>query len=269
MSDKTQHNDELERPYFQQLQMQFAEHIRNPAVAYAPEGEAPIEPRRLEAYESLFYNNIDGFFSNLFPVCKLILGDSRWHELMREYMTKHQARTPLFHELGEEFLAFLNDEYEALESDPEFLLELAHYEWVELAISVNPEEGFEPLDKDSQAAEPSLDSIYQLSPVAWPLAYQWPVHLLSIDYQPEQPEGGITTLLAYRNSNDTVNFIELTPLLYQWVLMIEDGADSGLSAGDAFMEMTEEMELDEAEVQSFAIQTLQQLINLNVIRPVK
>jgi len=268
MSDKTQHNDELERPYFQQLQMQFAQHIRNPAVAYAPEGEAAIEPRRLEAYESLFYNNIDGFFSNLFPVCKQILGESRWHELMREYMAKHQARTPLFHELGEEFMAFLSDEYEALESDPEFLLELAHYEWVELAISVSPDEGFEPLDKDSQTAEPSLDSIYQLSPVAWPLAYQWPVHLLSTDYQPHEPEG-ITTLLAYRTPDDEVNFIELTPLLYQWILMIEDGADSGLSAGESFKEITEEMEMDEAELQAFAIQTLKQLIDLNVIRPVK
>jgi len=271
-------NDNLENlPYFQQLQTQFAQHIRNPDIAYAPKGEQPIETRRLTTYQELFYNNIDGFFSNLFPVCKQILGEGRWHELMREYMVKHQARTPLFHELGEEFIIFLNEEYEPLESDPLFLLELAHYEWMELAIAVSPDEGFafeneavQTVSIDSDA----LNVIYELSPVAWPLAYQWPVHKLSVDYQPTEPggengvTGAITTLMVYRLPNDSVGFMELTPLLFQWLLAIEEGAETGLSAGEGLHALTADLGYDPQELENFALQSLQQLLDLYLIRPI-
>jgi len=134
----TEKDDLKSLPYFQQLQVQFLAHIRNPEeVPYQPDNERPIEPRRLKAYDELFFNNLQDFFSQLFPVCKQILGDSRWNEVVREYLVKHNAKTPLFHQLGEEFLLFLESEFSQLESDPKFLLELAHYEWVELALSVS------------------------------------------------------------------------------------------------------------------------------------
>jgi len=82
----------------------------------------------------LFFNNLRGFFSNIFPVLTSIMGNERWLELIREYLQKHDSKTPLFHELGQEFLDFLQNEYESLANDPPFILELAHYEWVELAV---------------------------------------------------------------------------------------------------------------------------------------
>ncbi|VAW49801.1 FIG005107: hypothetical protein, partial [hydrothermal vent metagenome] len=131
-------------PYFQRLQQQFAAHIRDPQnTAYAPEGELPIESRRLIAYQELFFNNIKSFFSQIFPVCAEILGEERWLDILREYLVKHDAHTPLFHELGQEFLLFLDSEFVPKENDPAFLLELAHYEWVELALSVSTEVHFE------------------------------------------------------------------------------------------------------------------------------
>ena len=262
-------------PYFQQLQMQFAQHIRNPETPYAPAGEAPIEARRLKSYQELFFNNIDGFFSNLFPVCKQILGESRWNALMREYMVKHQARTPLFHELGEEFIIFLNEEYEPLETDPAFLLELAHYEWMELAVAVSPDEGFGLADESNTLPNvetidsKALERIYELSPVAWPLAYQWPVHQLSVDNQPQEPggeSGSITTLMVYRLPDDSVGFMELTPLLFQWLLAIEEGAETGLTANQALQDLTADLGYDPQAIEDFAVQSLQQLLDLSLIR---
>ncbi len=257
-----------DKPYFQQLQLQFAQHIRNPKIDYAPPMEAPIEPRRLQVYQELFFNNIDGFFSNLFPVCKQILGTERWSELMREYMQKHRARTPLFHQLGEEFIIFLNEEYQPAAGDPAFLLELAHYEWMELAVAVSPDEGF-TTDESAQSTTglPNLELIYELSPLAWPLAYQWPVHQLSIDYQPEQPQGAVTTLMVYRNADDSVGFMELSPLLFQWLLALEEGQETGLSAGQALAELTADMDYPAEELHAFAIQSLQQLMDLHLLRP--
>ncbi|MBN2865144.1 MAG: putative DNA-binding domain-containing protein [Thiotrichales bacterium] len=277
-NEKSSVSEQGDLPYFQQLQMQFAQHIRNPQIPYAPEQEASIEPRRLNAYKELFFNNVNGFFSNLFPVCKQILGEARWTDLIREYLIKHHARTPLFHEMGEEFIIFLNEEYEPLETDPEFLLELAHYEWMELAVAVSPEEGFafsetgEPVAATQPITADALDAIYELSPVAWPLAYQWPVHLLSVDNQPTEPgneNGAITTLMVYRNPDDSVGFMELTPLLFQWLLAIEEGAETQQTAAEALHELTADLGYDAQELEAFALQSLQQLLDLYLIRPLK
>ncbi|WP_373017642.1 DUF2063 domain-containing protein [Thiomicrorhabdus sp.] len=246
-------------PHFQQLQRQFAEHIRNPEKAYAPNGEKPIEPRRMQVYESLFFNNIEGFFSGLFPVSAAVLGKQRWQELMREYMVKHRARTPLFHRLGEEFLTFLSESYEALPEDPEFLLELAHYEWVELALTVSPDEGVvNPSDLKAD-----LQQAYELSPVAWPMAYEWPVHQISVDNQPQSPSEQATTLLGFRNAEDKVEFSEIMPLLYQWL----ESLDEADSAQSALNKVAADLGLNGAELEQFAIQTLQQLIDLNIVHP--
>ena len=252
-------------PYFQQLQVQFSAHIRNPEeVPYQPDNERPIEPRRLKAYEELFFNNLQDFFSQLFPVCKQILGDSRWNEVVREYLVKHNAKTPLFHQLGEEFLLFLESEFSLLESDPKFLLELAHYEWVELALSVSKEVGL--VVDESQPID--LDLYYELSPVAWLLAYEWPVHQLAKEFQPNAKPTEATTLLVYRvedkQGNERVDFMSLTPLLYQWLLLLPEFKSAKL----ALLAVTEDIEIDESSLFNFATQTLQELQNLTIVKPV-
>jgi hypothetical protein len=261
-------------PYFQQLQEQFAAHIRDPENSpYAPEGERLIEPRRLEAYQSLFFNNLASFFTQIFPVTVAILGESRWQEIIREYMVKHDASTPLFHELGEEFLLFLEGEFEPKESDPPFLLELAHYEWVELALTVSTETGFEGGGKISKE-NLQWNRAYQLSPVAWPLAYDWPVHRLSSNDQPNQAPKEASTLLIYRTLDEgdmvdtqpieKIDFIELAPLLYQFLIALE----SAPSAQVAFEEVAKPYDIPDDQLQEFAEQTLQELVSLNILRPV-
>lgn len=263
------------RPHFQYLQLQFAQHIRNPdKVAYAPEGEVAIEPRRLAIYEQLFFNNIEGFFSQVFPVCADILGERRWHQIIREYMVKHRARTPLFHALGEEFLAFFESEFEPIASDPDFLLELAHYEWVELALSVSTEIGFDAVESEqADSNKTSLNKVdltaaYKISPVAWPLAYEWPVHQLSKAFQPTEKPTQATTLLVYRhehaNGDELIEFMTLTPPLYQCLLMLET-SDSAQSAFDT---ATESYDLTREQRQSFALPILQELVDLNILRAV-
>ncbi len=266
-------NSDEQRPYFQRLQLQFAEHIRNPEkVAYAPDGEVPIEPRRLEVYEQLFFNNIEGFFSQVFPVCAAILGSERWHQIIREYMVKHRSRTPLFHALGEEMIAFFETEFEAIESDPDFLLELAHYEWVELALSISTNVGFnldmDVSDSTDGLVESDLDLSYKLSPVAWPLAYEWPVHQLSKAFQPSKKPEQVTTLLVYRceknNGDEVIDFMTLTPLLYQWLMILETSS----SAREAFETVAQPYDFPPDQLTGFALQTLQDLVDLRVLRVV-
>ena len=60
------------------------------------------------------------------------------------------------------------------------MLELAHYEWVEMALSIAKEE----LVINNRGFDDLLNKNIRLSPLAWPLAYQYPVQKISPDYLP-------------------------------------------------------------------------------------
>ena len=122
-----------DRPAFVRQQYAFAAHIRNPEKNPGPEG---IEERRMKIYRELFYNNVEGFIANTYPVLRQITPDDCWHAMIRDYFAHHVAHTPLFPEMPREFLKYLEHERKPQPDDPPFMLELAHYEWVELALSL-------------------------------------------------------------------------------------------------------------------------------------
>ncbi|MGI9199935.1 MAG: HvfC family RiPP maturation protein, partial [Woeseiaceae bacterium] len=136
------------RPEFQEKQFAFAAHIRDPKHVPAPDG---IEDRRMAVYRDLFFNNLKSLLSNMFPVLKKLHSSDDWARIIRRFMVVHRASTPYFLQLPREFLAFLENEYEPRDNDFPFLLELAHYEYVELALSVAEAEN------DMQGVDPDAD----------------------------------------------------------------------------------------------------------------
>ncbi|MEM9386955.1 MAG: putative DNA-binding domain-containing protein [Pseudomonadota bacterium] len=203
-----------ERPRFQQLQYGLTAHIRRPDKHPAP---SDIEDRRIKVYRDLLFNNITGLIGSTFPVIRTLYrakpdGEAAWRHLTRAYFSRHIARTALFPRVPEEFLRYLQESHEPTADDPPFLLELAHYEWVELALSIDPAE------IDETAADPNgdlLDGHPVLSPVAWPLAYQYPVHRISPKFQPDAPSAQPTFLVVYRDRADKVGFMEINPVTAQ------------------------------------------------------
>lgn len=193
-------------PSFQDQQYAFAAHIRDPENVAAPAG---IEDRRMAVYRELFFNNLRSLLSNMFPVLKKLHSPTDWSSIIRQFMVVHRASTPYFLQLPGEFLTFLQDEYEMQEKDFPFLLELAHYEYIELALSIseasNNMDGVDP-DGDLRANVPVK------SELAWAFAYQYPVHRIDADFKPEQAGDAPTYLAVYRDSNDKVGFLELNPV---------------------------------------------------------
>ena len=184
------------------LQRDFAAHIRDPDRHSSP---THVEDRRMAIYRRLFFNNISSLLAGNFPVLRSLYNDERWRRLVREFYAEHHCRTPLFPEVAKEFLRYLQ-EREGREEDPPFLLELAHYEWIELALSLDTRE------LDEVAADPDGDLLAGqpvVSPLAWALSYIYPVHLIGPDYQPTEPPPDATHLLVYRNRQDHVKFMLL------------------------------------------------------------
>jgi hypothetical protein len=188
------------------MQSAFASHIRNPDINAAPAG---IEDRRMKIYRDLFFNNIQSLLSSNFPVLRALYDDQRWQQLVRDFYSEHRCQTPLFPEVAKEFLRYLQDGHNDRDTDPAFLLELAHYEWVELALSLDER------DPTEQAADPEgdlLEGIPVLSSLAWPLSYRFPVHLIKPGYQPEVAPDEPSHLLIYRNRQGDVKFMKLNQI---------------------------------------------------------
>lgn len=200
---------------FKRLQYGFAAHLRDPDRNPPPDG---IEDRRMKVYRELFYNNIESFIANGFPVLRKLYDDAAWHRMVRDYFSRHQSHTPFFHGVAKEFLEYLQHERAAQPQDPPFLLELAHYEWVELALGISEVE----LDYTGVVPEGDLlTGIPVLSPLAWNLAYQYPVHRLSPDHKPEAPDPLATHIVVYRDRSDRVGFLEVNAVTARLLQLIE------------------------------------------------
>lgn len=200
---------------FKQTQYDFTAHLRDPAINPAPEG---LEDRRMKIYRDLIYNNIETFISSGFPILRSLIDDEPWHEMVRDFVSHHQSHTPYFLEISQEFLRYLQEERKDNESDPDFMLELAHYEWVELALDVSPEE----IPDIDTKAEDLLSSKPEVSPLAWRLSYQYPVHLLGPECQPQEPPEQATFVVVYRNRAQEVKFLETNAVTIHLLQLFED-----------------------------------------------
>jgi hypothetical protein len=219
-----------ERPRFQQVQYAFAAHIRDPGHAPRP---ADVDDRRMGVYRELFFNNINGFLADTLPVLHRILPESDWTALVRDFMIRHRAHSPYFLDIPREFLRYLDERRGEQPQDPPFLRELAHYEWVELALSVHAA----ALDTDDldRAGDP-LAGHPVLSPLAWPLSYRYPVHRIGPDHQPDTPPAQATHLLVYRDAADEVRFLELNPVSARLIGLLTEHADDPAYTGRQALE---------------------------------
>jgi hypothetical protein len=188
------------------LQYQFTAHVRDPQHKPVPDG---IEDRRMGIYRDLIFCNVEQFISSNFPVIRTLYNDAEWNRLVGDFLREHVCHTPLFPEFAREFMRYLEFRQEQHRDDPPFLLELAHYEWAELALSLDENE-IDAVPHD--AAGDPVDGVPALSPLLCVLAYRFPVHCIGPEYQPAEPPELPTVLLLVRGRDDRVRFHEINAL---------------------------------------------------------
>ncbi len=228
------------QPEFVRRQYEFAAHIRDPDHRPAP---ADVEDRRMAIYRELFYNNVESFLSGTFPVLRRIHDDTAWHAMARAFFSSHRSHSPLFLEIPREFLNWLREEREPRGDDYPFLYELAHYEWVELAVSVAED------SMDPDAIDPAgdlLDAIPVLSPLVWHLAYEYPVHKIGPEFLPDAFGRQPTWLVVYRDRDDEVGFMEINPVTKRLLEGLE--ANSGATGRELLTAIAAEMSHPQPEV---------------------
>lgn len=242
-------------PGFVARQLDFAAHIRNPEAYARP---ADVEQRRMQIYVELFYNNIESFLSGTFRVAKVVLGDERWHALVREFVHRHPSESPYFLEVSQEFLTFLSER--GFDDLPPFMLELCHYEWVELALSVAEQE----IPDDGVDAHGDLQAgVPVISPLIWKLAYRFPVHQIGPGFQPGEPGEAPTQLVVYRGRDDRVRFMEINALTMALLDTLETGNVCGAEALETLAARVPD--LDPEVVRQQGLATLERLRDAEII----
>jgi|TARA_B110000211_G_scaffold234520_1_gene304566 hypothetical protein len=207
-----------ELPKFKRIQQTFANHIKSPAQVDCP---SDIDERSMAIYRDLFFKNIMGFLSGGFPVLAEIIGEERWHIIGRKFFSHHHNKTPYFLEISREFLSFLEHEYTSTAEDPVYLYELAHYEWLELYVDVEPEGAAIECDNDGDI----LSNVPVMSPVVEGFLYQHPVHQISAENSSPDPKP--SALIVYRARDDEVGFAETNPFTLQLLALLKEGGRTG------------------------------------------
>lgn len=236
------------RTSIRDVQYAFAAYIRDPVRNPPPPG---ANLQRIGVYRELFFNNVQEFLGNGFPVLKSILEGEAWLAMLSDFFARHRCTTPYFLGISEEFLDYLQNERGSRPEDPPFLLELAHYEWVELALSVA--EGTAPM-VDIEAHARPLECYAALSELAWPLAYNYPVHLIGPDFRPEQPPERPTCLAVYRDREDVVRFMELAPASYRLLQILEENGP--MPALECLERVARELDTDFSVLSAYGRETL-------------
>jgi hypothetical protein len=208
-------------PAFQQYQYAFAAHVRDPQNVGRPAG---ANARRMRAYSELLYSNIESFLLACFPVLRKMLGSRKWARLVRAFFAQHRSRTPYFRQIPDEFLQFLQNAWQPEPGYPDYLLELAHYEWIELALSVSSRDerlpGFDPAG-DLMEGRPLLN------PVLANLAYRYPVHRIRPRMRVAETP---TCLLVFRDAGFQLRFMEQSAVSARLLALLEEGRRSGREA---------------------------------------
>lgn len=237
-------------------QFTMANFLRSPQSMPAPEG---VEPRRLKIYQDLVYNNLEGFISSGFPVLRSLYADVQWHDLVGDFIGCHRCHTPYFLEISQEFLRYLAEDRKDNAADPPFLAELAHYEWVELALDVS-----ENCIDDMGYLQLPLEEVVVLSPLAWLLSYQFPVHKIGQNFQPSEP-GEPTFLAVYRNREDDVRFMELNSATARLLELLRDNDNS--TGSEILSQLARELNIPVETVQDFGSELLAELAEQSIIGP--
>lgn len=239
-------------------QRQLTDYIRNPDVAGIP---PDIEARRAKIYGELFYNNIDSFISSGFPVLRSLIDDQLWQQMVRDFMVHHRCHTPYFLEIGQEFLLYLQQTRQQQAQDLPFMFELAHYEWVELALDV-ADADIAAIDVDDEIN--LLEKLPIVSPLAWSLVYSYPVNRIGPGFVPESAPAEPTYLVVYRNRQDKVEFMQANAVTARLLELLQ--SNTVATGREALTQLAVEMQhADPKQLLDSGEQLLQKLHALDII----
>ena len=170
---------------------------------------------RIEVYRSLFRSNIQSFLEQAFPVLHQVLPEHWWRREVDGFLEHHQCASPYFQDISMEFIRHSIEHGFVSDQTPDWVIELMHYEWLELHIQTQP-------DEPCNAGELTMQSLIKAIEASALQVYQYPVQMIGPGYMPTEAPDNPTPLLMYRNLSDGISFEQLSPLSSSLYALIMD-----------------------------------------------
>lgn len=233
-------------------QRAFCAHLRDPDV-HAPPPD--VAPRRMAVYRELVFNTVEGLLAANFPVIRALHDTPAWQARVRAFLRDHVSHTPLFTEIGREFVRFLDARAEAGADDPSYLAELAHYEWSELALFLDEATLADapPYDAEGDLA----DGAPVLSPLLRVLAYRHAVQRIGPDAVPDGTPERPTLIALTRDAAGEVHFLEIDALTALLIDALRHDPDC--SGRDAIERVLAQLGRDEPALKAAGLAMLAEL----------
>jgi hypothetical protein len=234
------------------FQQGMAQHLRDPHHTARP---LVVPPRRMAVYDEMLFNNVCGFIDACMPLSGKLLGEHPWRRLCRTFYRDWPLHTPWFRDIPREFVRYLQEGIPE-QALPRWLPELAHYEWVELAVDV--------MDVVRPAANVQGDLMQHtvvLNPARMDVHYNWPVHRISEHLKPREPMS--THLVVNRDAHDAVQFTEVNVVTAHVLALLDAQPMTGTQA---MLHIAQQMQHPQPEqLMHFGASLLKQLHTLDLV----
>lgn len=205
---------------FRTVQRAFTAHLRDRRANPRP---ADVPAARMQVYRELLLANFETALGNCYPVLRSLIDERDWRALVQAFFAGHRCQSPLYRELAGEFREWLQGpQHDGLRTRLPFLDELAHYEWIEMALDTDPRTiPTEGIDRTGDL----LAGVPVLNPLAWLLRYRYPVPRIGPAFRPVAPQAEPVQLVIHRRRDHSIGFLEVNPLVAALVGRLETHTD--------------------------------------------
>ncbi|MDF1584727.1 MAG: putative DNA-binding domain-containing protein, partial [Methyloprofundus sp.] len=218
-------------PEFLTYQHQFVDYLRNPPT---DESVPATLPTRVNVYAKLLHSKINASLRTCFPILHELLGETQWHSLVQDFIKVHRCQSPLYREIPDEFVDYLMHETPHIEL-PEFIIDLVHYEWMELILETENAVNASPI---LPVNDDLLTIIPALNPVLHLLHYRYPVQSINAtdaywknwQDRPTPYAQEPVILAGTRDADYKIHFIKLNPVTARLIELLQEGLSTGEQA---------------------------------------
>lgn len=172
---------------------------------------AALPPARLLLYRKLVRRGLSGAIRQEIPRTAARLGD-RFDAEVSAWFDEQMPRSHYLRDVAFELVAWATPRWQGW-GDDAWLADLARHELSEFEVATASEDEAEHEHEARTGAELSLEHAVVFHPAARVVRYQHAVHRLRPELEARDiPAREATVLLAYRDAQHDVRYLELTPL---------------------------------------------------------
>ncbi len=201
-------------PETSNIQHKFADYCRTGKMVELP----GVNNKTVHHYRRLVYNVVNNTLIQAYPITKKIVTDKEWDEMVQEFFSTHDSKTPQIWKLPFEFYQYAKTNHFGSKYKKPFLNDLLYFEWIEIEVHTMPDKPF-PLYTVHDSFE---NDILAINPEYKIIQLTYPVHLYPVSQAIEMH--GNYFLMVYREpETGNVKFMNLSVLHVFILELLSDG----------------------------------------------